>query len=384
VAACGVASAKQAVIDFTGDTVVSSGLKQVNNSAGSDGVTTIVKKGGKNVAATGNNDSSRYLYLSTGGAFKDSKSVWVVVEYFDEGKGGMRLQYQSANDAYEAAIRPPQIWQHDSQQFQRMSWHLLEPALNGGMQGGADIRIDDRASDDAADGAAFIARVIVADEDPDFVTFPYAAKAPVIDGKIDAGEWDGAFQIKLDRPHQDGVGGSPNWKDASVFNGTYSYKYDENALYVLGQVVDATPRLNTVDDGVNYWNGDGAEVFISLNDADPERTSCEEGVDFQVLVGVGKTPGWGYYPGGNSLDPIGNNIAITDATDGYLFELQIPWKRLNDKADMKPGQRVAWYMFGNNSLVDPSAQQIALGPLGRTGPSCNPHVWIRGVLGPKP
>jgi hypothetical protein len=87
-AACGSAGAKQAVIDFTGDTPVATSIKQVNNSAGSDGVTQTMKKGDKNVACTGGTDQARYLYLALDPAFKTGlKSVWVTVEYFDEGKG---------------------------------------------------------------------------------------------------------------------------------------------------------------------------------------------------------------------------------------------------------------------------------------------------------
>src|SRR6266571_4738488 len=78
---------------LTGDTPVSQGLRQVNDKA-SDGVTTIVKKGGMNVAATGGTDAARYLYLAIDPAFKQGlKSVWVTVNYFDEGKDGFNLDY---------------------------------------------------------------------------------------------------------------------------------------------------------------------------------------------------------------------------------------------------------------------------------------------------
>src|SRR5262245_48687539 len=107
-AACGNALAKQAVIDFTGATPVATDLKQVNNSAGADGVTQIIKKGGKNVAATGGTDAARYLYLALDPAFKQGlKSVWVTVEYFDEGKGGFKLQYDGQDDVNQTASDPP-------------------------------------------------------------------------------------------------------------------------------------------------------------------------------------------------------------------------------------------------------------------------------------
>jgi hypothetical protein len=73
-----------------------------------------------------------------------------------------------------------------------------------------------------------------------------------------------------------------------------------------------------------------------------------------------------------------------DQTGGYLFELQIPWKLLNPDLPVKQGQRIVWYMFANNSSVDPSEQEIALGSAGRTGISSSPQGWIRAVLDPKP
>jgi Carbohydrate family 9 binding domain-like len=376
------AQAKTASIDFTGDQPVAMGLTLVNNSAGSDGVVQIIKKGGKNVAATGGTDAARYLYLKLDDAFKQGlKSAWVTVEYFDEGKGGFKLQFDGADDAYTTAGSPPTGLNFDTQQFTHQTWHIVGFKLKGGETGGADMRIDDRAADDA-DGQQFISKVTVSDEDPDFSHFPYAVNKITIDGKVSAGEWDGAYQVKLDKAQYDAIRGAPNWNGPDEFNGTYSFKYDENNFYVLGQVHDTTPRLNSTDDGLNYWNGDAMELFLGLDETDVERTAYGE-KDFQIMVGFGKTPGWGLYPAGTSLDPIGTNLGIVDASDGYTFELQVPWKVLNNNT-VTPGQRIGWYMFADNSKEDPSSQSVALGPTGRTGPSNNPSGWIRGMLDPKP
>jgi hypothetical protein len=372
-------AAKSVSIDFTGDQPVAQGLKQVNNSAGSDGVTTIVKRGGKNVAQTGGTDAASNLYLQIDPAFKtDLKSVWVTVEYFDEGKDNFQLQYDGQDDPLTSE-RPDPRQKFDSQQFARQVWHLVGFKLAGGQAGGADLRIND-----GADGPEFIAKVTVSDEDPDFIHFPYAVNKITIDGKKDAAEWDGAYSVTLDRPQQDGVPGSPNWKGPEQFSGKYSFKWDENNFYILGEVRDATPRLNTVDDGVGYWNGDGTEQFLGLDDSDPERNSCVADKDFQIGLGLGKEVGWSIIaPGGETLNPVDNNIVVTDSTDGYLFEAQIPWARLAGNK-VTAGQRIAWYMFANNSTVDPSTQEVALGPASRTGPSCNPSRWIRAMLDPKP
>jgi Carbohydrate family 9 binding domain-like len=384
-AAGSVAQAKQVSIDFTGDTLVSQGLTQVNSSAGADGVTTFVKKGGKNVAATGGTDAARYLYLTIDPTFKQNfKSVWVAVEYFDEGKGGFKLQYDGP-DGTESTSDPAERTKFDSQAFQRQVWHLVEPNLKGGLTGGADLRIDDRG-EDAADGPEFIARVTVSDEDPDFTHLPNAVNKINIDGKIDAGEWDGAFSVTLDQPRFDAIMGSPLWKGPEDFSAIFSFKWDESAFYVLAQVRDATPRLNNDNpDGLKYWKGDGIELMLGLDDADPERTSLQEGTDFKLEVGVGDKPGWAVRDsdGKTNLDPIGSNFAITDTTGGYLYELQVPWAKLNN-AKAQPGQRIAWHIVANNSTVSPSDQQMSLGPAGRADPWGHPNEWTRAELTPKP
>ena len=132
---------------------------------------------------------------------------------------------------------PAERVKFDSRDFQRQIWHLDEPKLAGGMTDGADLRIDDRGADDA-DGPEFIARVTVSDEDPLFTTFPYAVNKITIDGKKDDAEWAGAVQVVLDRPQLDAFVGSPVWKSKEDFSAVYSFKWDENAFYVLGEVRD--------------------------------------------------------------------------------------------------------------------------------------------------
>ena len=69
-AASGMSHANTAVIDFTGAAPVASGVKQVNSERDKDGAVTIVQRGGKNVAQTGNTDTDHYLYLALDPAFK--------------------------------------------------------------------------------------------------------------------------------------------------------------------------------------------------------------------------------------------------------------------------------------------------------------------------
>jgi hypothetical protein len=65
---------------------------------------------------------------------------------------------------------------------------------------------------------------------------------------------------------------------------------------------------------------------------------------------------------------------------GYNFELAVPWAKLNKDFKVTPGQQIGFYMFANNSTVTPSAQEIALTPYKRNGPSGNPSRWATAIL----
>lgn len=378
----GAVHADIAWIDFTGPRVVSHGITQVNNAAGQDGQTRIVRRGHLNLARTGGTDEARYLYLKIASAFKANlTSVWVTVQYYDNGAGGFRLQYDGTASATAQSL-PPIRRQYDTDLLLSQTWHLTGFRLQGMQTGGADLRINDRAADATADGSAYIARVMVTKYDPNFSYFPYAVTKPTINGTVAAGEWDDAAGVWLDGPWLDAIQPS-RLTFPEEFSGAYFFKYDEMNLYLLGIVTDATPRFNSETDPTRFWAGDGIQLYLGLNDTNPERTSYAAGTDFNLFVNLGPTPGWAL--SGRALDPVGNNLGITNTPTGYIFELQIPWSTLDTSLTVQPGQRIAWYLFANNSTVqDPSSQQMALGPTGATSPSSNPSGWVRAVLDLKP
>jgi hypothetical protein len=387
----GLAQAKSVSIDFTGASPVEQGLKQVNNERDKAGATTIVQRGGKNVAMTGNTDTSHYLYLQIDPAFKQGlKSAWVTVEYFDEGADGFKLQYDGQADPNTTTADPPTRTKFDTKNFTHQTWHITGFKLAGGEEGGADLRIDDRAADDA-DGAEFISRVTVSDEDPDFVHFPYAVNKITIDGVANPAEWDGAYTVTLDR-NQYNEGTLSAWAGPEDFSGTYRFKWDEQAFYIQGQVKDATPRLNDAENG-DYWRGDGMEQFVGLDDSNPEVTDgMVAGTDIKVLVSLGTPPKWstqdrGVFVDGDATTDLGeikDNIAIVKTDKGYDFELRIPWSIMH-KATVKPSQRIRWHMYANNSKeIGTSEQDVAMSPSGRSNLNKNMASWYRAMLDPKP
>jgi hypothetical protein len=203
--------------------------------------------------------------------------------------------------------------------------------------------------------------------------------------------------VKLDRAQYDTNGGG-KWGGPKDFSGTYSFKWDENALYLLGQVVDATPRLN--DSGGygagQYWAGDGMEQFIGLDDSNPEITDgMVDPTDFKMMISLGTTPQWaiadrGVLKDGNppiDLGDMKDNIAIVNTTNptGYVFEMRIPWNIHNSSDKVTGGQRIRWHMYANNSLeIGPSNQDVAMSPSGRGNLNSNIAGWYRAMLDPKP
>ena len=120
----GVARANSVSIDFTGDSVVSQGLTQVNNSPGDNGFTQTVKRSNWNTAATGGSSSARYLHLKIDDAFKKNlTSVWTTVTYFETGKKGFTLEFDGSKGA-TTNYPPFTRLQYDSGTFVSQTWHL--------------------------------------------------------------------------------------------------------------------------------------------------------------------------------------------------------------------------------------------------------------------
>jgi hypothetical protein len=372
----GAASATTAVLDL-GDATKSTDAKLVANA---DGKVTNVKDGTiAAVQTSGTDGTNGYLYIDVkDGLFPAGKPLFVRVEYLDKGTDTLQLEYDSDDDANKVA--QPVLSKYDTKAWTSQSFKIIDANLMGRQTGGSDLRINDNG-----DGPEVIRKVTVTDVDPDTVQFPKndPAKPIVIDGKKSDGEWDGALSFTLDKAEFDVIRPS-KFKSKEDFSGTYSYKWDEKGMYVLGEVNDATPRLNDAD-GPNYWNGDGIELFIALDWSDPSHTSYLDGTDFHVFVSMGDPPKWANQHAGGT-DDLGAvpaaDVAVVNTDKGYMFELLLPWTVLDKNAKVKEGQNIGFYMFANNSTVTPSAQEIAMAPWKRNGPSGNPSRWATAVLSP--
>ncbi len=98
-------------------------------------------------------------------------------------------------------------------------------------------------------------------EDHQIIEVQKASKSPIIDGKANENTWNRATWHMLDQ----------NWLgkayDREDFNGRYKLSWNEDALYVLIEIVDDVLYDQNDDPLKLWWNDDCVEVFIDENNS---------------------------------------------------------------------------------------------------------------------
>ncbi|HEX6428122.1 MAG TPA: sugar-binding protein [Niastella sp.] len=102
------------------------------------------------------------------------------------------------------------------------------------------------------------------------------------------------------------------------YNGKWRALYDNNYLYLLVEVSDAT-RIN--DSGASWWEDDVVEIFIDGNNS--KGTSYDGVNDFQFGFRWNDNT---VHTGGNSVtNTTGINFKMYATGSGYTTEIAIPW-----------------------------------------------------------
>ena len=115
------------------------------------------------------------------------------------------------------------------------------------------------------------------------------------------------------------------WDGNDDFSGAIYARWDEEALYLLADVRDASPMQNKWNNA-EVWRGDGLEIFMGTN-PDLEGRNTYSDTDFQfILAPEGKTWIYGQASGG-VRDAAMDGIEIVTRPDkeGYVLEARIPW-----------------------------------------------------------
>ena len=162
-------------------------------------------------------------------------------------------------------------------------------------------------------GPDTVAIITIADNDNPPCTAPVIALVngtpPVIDQNIET-VWGAAPPKGID---QVVLGSRP-----ADYNGKWRALYDNNYLYLLVEVSDAT-RIN--DSGGSWWEDDVVEVFIDGNNS--KGTSYDGLNDFQFGFRWNDNT---VHTGGNSVaNTTGINFKMYATATGYTTEIAIPW-----------------------------------------------------------
>jgi cellulose/xylan binding protein with CBM9 domain len=154
----------------------------------------------------------------------------------------------------------------------------------------------------------------------------WAAKAPVLDGKLDDRCWQRAAVI-------DRFGSF--WTDPKKPRpGTFAYLvWDDDALYYAASMTDTELRSFGTKRNDHLWNGDVFELFLKPSEERPEYYEFQanpRGVVFEAPF-----PKRGHDFGGFSSAPVLGSKAVVvlkgtldqpgDRDDGWSVEGRIPW-----------------------------------------------------------
>ena len=158
------------------------------------------------------------------------------------------------------------------------------------------------------------------------------ANAPIIDGIID-GIWNNA-SIPISNVSKIIAG---TLSGASDLSGNFKTLWDNNYLYVLGDISDDVKK----NDSPEAYNDDAVEVYMDINNDKPTTFGAN---DAQYTFGWNDGTILGTNPGGRTTSGI--SYSITDKSGGYIFEARIPWSALS--ASPISGQKLGFDFMVND------------------------------------
>lgn len=187
------------------------------------------------------------------------------------------------------------------------------------------------------------------------LNLPSAAKAPVIDGVINADEWAGALTRNIGMDSVDkGEGGvfvTGNPDKEKHATGTVKLMWDKNNFYVSGAYVDE-PVFFLVDpsgDGAMASSAtnvqDGFQIVLDPN-GDAETYNDLSIIDF-TMTPDGTGPMYWQHWGSPRREFPNIAMAAKKTATGFVFEAAIPWSDFDE--DYMPAKGD---LLGNINLID--------------------------------
>lgn len=187
--------------------------------------------------------------------------------------------------------------------------------------------------------------------DKKYIAINTANEKVTIDGKDDESFWK--YAVKDSIPlHMDDMVLSPT--DYSAY---FKVAYDSKNLYCMAYVTD-NALVSRVDVGAEAWNSDCIEMFFNPRDSTEDTNTFPmiASDECHFMAGVDDSEfanqfnGSGYIDSHNS-NKIGYKFHTNVTANGYMLEMQCPWKFLydstaNNAPKIKIGTQIHWDING--------------------------------------
>jgi hypothetical protein len=168
----------------------------------------------------------------------------------------------------------------------------------------------------------------------------YAPNPPRIDGVISKNEWPAVLkggeesrEISLSKQVQVTMTNKHDpWKGLNDLGGSCKAAWDENNLYILAEVTDDVPFVNT-ETGDKIWNGDAIELAFGLDaKSDPNRKQFGP-ADYQLAFllndpSSSRRQTWSWQLR-KEVEKVSYAVSKNPKGRGYILEASVPWAAFN-------------------------------------------------------
>lgn len=157
---------------------------------------------------------------------------------------------------------------------------------------------------------------------------------PTVDGKLDDAAWKDAAVIKVDSSTAKPWAG----EIPADFTSTVKFLWDDTALYACGTIKDSTFKAS--DEG--GYSGDAFQISIDAGQVF-YGTDASRAIFYSFGCSSGKNSIQRQESSNNAVVFDGEGVTIKTAktSDGWSFELAMPWDMLKEDVKLKANKTIA-------------------------------------------
>ena len=193
--------------------------------------------------------------------------------------------------------------------------------------------------------------IVEKSEKIDFTVASYAKDKPIIDGKINDGEWNDATAMISDSQSQVAMS---DWRGKNDLSVKTVLEWDEEYLYLAVRALDDVWHFDKAAEPVNIWQSDSVQFGILYGDVDEvvlgtaNRTFEELGIG---MTGLGAVA----YRWSSQTDHKAGRITNCEAAIGRAgmythYELKLPWSEvIADGKIPSKGEKLGFSLLVNDN-----------------------------------